>query len=296
MKILRMFGLPVFAPEGEGAGDGEDEGAGEGDAKVLSFDFANLSPDNATMLGNKKITHESDLNEFFDMYRGLETSQGKNDMASPEDGKEADFWGEHKEKFGVGATPQDYKIDLGKMPEGMKIDEDLNAFMLNTAHKMNMPKIFVETLMTEYRDMTVAQFDKDKAALTGDVESFHGDLKTQFGDKYDGNMVLIRDAAKFLGLDDETVLLVNRLSDTPGKFVDVLLAMGNENAEGKFFENDKSVGAGNDVVALEAALVKFEEDNKDVLGTIGAAGRKEIQDKRSEMIRKLEKLKAVPVK
>ena len=293
MKLNRFFVRPVFeaADDAGGTGGADDDGGG-GDVQTLSFDWSGLSDDNKVYVENKKFTHEGNLNDIFDMGRNAEIALGKNNMAGPVDGKEADFWADNKERFGVGATPGDYKIDYGELPEGMAADEKLMSFLENTAHKHNMPSSFVHSLVAEFKEMRVAEYEGLEAKIAEEKKSLVDELTAKYGDSYQAKIVSAEAGLKALGLTIDDLDVIENISSDKFKALSSIIKLGELDAEGGYFGGDNTGGGAVGIEALENELNEFEVEHKDVLGNRNAPNRAEIVEKRSAMTRKLAQLRA----
>ena len=226
------------------------------------------------------------------MGRNAEIALGKNNMAGPIDGKEADFWADNKERFGVGATPGDYKIDYGELPEGMAADEKLMSFLENTAHKHNMPSSFVHSLVAEFKEMRVAEHEGLEAQMVEDSKAFVDELSVKFGAETEAKMVAAEAGLKALGLTIDDLSMIEKFSDDKYKALFAIIKVGELDAEGGYFGGDNTGGGGGGIEALENELNEFEVEHKDVLGNRNAPNRAEIVEKRSAMTRKLAQLRA----
>ena len=248
MRKFSFFVMPVFeaADDAGGTGGADDDGGGGGDVQTLSFDWSGLSDENKVYAGNKKITHESDFNSILDMSRNTEAKIGKFNMAGPVEGKEGEFWADNAEAFGVGATPQDYKIDYGELPKGMETDEKMLSFLENSAHKMSMPKVFVDGLVNGFKGMRVEQHEALEAETAATEKAFVDELNVKFGAEAPAKKALAVAGSKILGLSESDLAMIEKASGEKYKVLNAVIRLGELDAEGKFYGGDGSGGGSDD--------------------------------------------------
>ena len=93
-----------------------------------------------------------------------------------------------RKAFNVPESIEGYEVQKPEnLPEGMVYDEVLADRILNTVHKMNMPKQAVQSLFKEFNDYQIEMHNKFDAYLKEGEQKRLQVLKDEWKDKYDAN-------------------------------------------------------------------------------------------------------------
>ena len=163
------------------------------------------------------------------------------------------------QRLGTPADPTGYDLSPVKFADGTALDEGFVNHFRTAAHKFNIPKDQAIGLAQEVvRFMEGAESADNQAAIAENMAQAQS-LRTSWGNKFDLNMHVAREAALKLGVTEDQL---NGLQKTVGyaKTMDLFRNFGMSQGEGRFLEG--GVGQGG-VYTREQAVAKKADLMKD---------------------------------
>ncbi len=130
--------------------------------------------------------------------------------------------------FAVPATPAEYGIKLPQLPEGVPVDEKALEGFLAKAHKAGVPTRALQALVDEQVQEAIAMNAEDKKA----AEAADKALRTSWGDKYDGNKVLVEREIAALPQSMKDIIAKAGLGSHPHLY-ELVFLIANARSEGR---------------------------------------------------------------
>lgn len=176
---------------GEGSAaeeQGEGTGTGEGEGQETALGGAGEGEGEGTALG-AGAKGESTVIEIPEKFKGEDGKLNEQGLLKS--------YGELEKKLGgFGSPPEtvdDYKIELeGKLPEGIKIDEESQKAFLGRCHEKGMTNDMVQFMMDEYTGIVTDAVAEQAETREGTVEQ----LKELYGKDYHDKMADAMNAFK----------------------------------------------------------------------------------------------------
>lgn len=185
-------------------------------------------------------------------YRNLEKMMGQKTRAVPAD-DDAAGWEKFYNDMGRPEKPADYKFDLPS-----EYNPDLVDFFSNAAHKVGLSKKQADAFLEQYLDFENAfRVERGKQQDTR-VAAAQGELRQEWGAKYDENINLAARGAKAVGLEQAEQLA---LEDAMGQaqFAKVFQRIGLALCGEDNTPNNVQGGRGFGVLTPAAAQARVDE-------------------------------------
>lgn len=163
------------------------------------------------------------------------------------------------QRLGTPADPTGYDLTGIKFADGTALDDGFVAHFRTAAHRFNLPKDQAVGLAQEVvRFMEQAESADNQAAIAKNLEQSTL-LRTNWGNKFDLNMHVAREAALKLGYSEAEI---DSLQKTVGyaKTMEHFRQMGMSTGEGRFVEGGQSSGG---VYTKDQAVSKKADLMKD---------------------------------
>lgn len=158
---------------------------------------------NDELKGYVELKGFKDPASVVESYRNFEKLRGapqERILTLPE--KEDDpAWNDVWNKLGRPATPKDYKFNVPK-ENG---DEKFAEWAQETMHKLNIPRKQAEALVEKWNEFAGSKLTEQRTASEAQVLKESNDLKKEWGQAYDQNVQMGRQAVKAFGFDQPTL-------------------------------------------------------------------------------------------
>jgi hypothetical protein len=233
--------------QGAGGGAGADGGAAAaaaaagsapGGAAAPSFKWkdkvgADLSK--APFMGKFEDTPDG-LGKLATSYSSLEKLLGHDKVPIPKDANDVEGWNVFSKAMGIPDKAEAYGLPDAVLPDSMKgitIDKKQFAEIVH-AHKLTPSQ--ANGLWKAYTELNVQAFDKAMASHKEVVTKVVNQLKSEWGDAYDGNIELGQMVINKFSDDQETNDYITAQLTQDPRGVKFLAKLGNQFAENKMGE------------------------------------------------------------
>lgn len=188
------------------------------------------------------LTPIKNVNDLAKSFVNAQELVGRKGVILPKDEADQEGWAAVNKALGVPDVADDYKFPELELPEGMSIDEDMQKWFRQAAHKAGVPQRVAEQLYKEYAARQVDVFK----GFQGQVEERRGaaeqTLRQEWGKDYDNRLAGAQRVLRTFG--DETLAqhiessgygndphLIKLLSNIAGKMGNDVL-VGGDNGGG----------------------------------------------------------------
>lgn len=186
--------------------------------------MADLPADLKSMIETKGYKSPADLATA---YVHAERAIGVDKIALPKDGIFSDPAA--RAKIGVPETPDKYKLDEIKMPDGVKYDEGFEKAILPVAHRLGLTPVQVNELRKTAAEHRLGEISGLATTSAAALTSAQAEMKKEFGAAYDVNILRASKAAEHFGLS--AILNESGLGNHPEfikAFAKIGLALGED--------------------------------------------------------------------
>lgn len=146
-------------------------------------------------------------------------------------------------RLGVPDDPKGYKFDAPQLPEGMAINEKLDGWFREAAHKHGLTPKQAAALYGEFNQLQAGEFGERQQAEQASVAEAEAALKKEWGKAFDSKLDLAKRAVQTFGAQEAIDKL--GLGNNPD-FVRMMAKIGESISE------DKLVKAGSPVTPVDA--------------------------------------------
>jgi hypothetical protein len=129
---------------------------------------------------------------FVKSHAELESFQGSS-VRIPKDDAKPEEWTAYYGKLGRPASPQEYKFERPKLPEGVSMDPEVESFLLNSAFEAGANNRQAQVLFQNAAKMAIAEHER----VLADRGKAQVVLKGKWGMEYDRRVALAKSAVNF---------------------------------------------------------------------------------------------------
>lgn len=119
-------------------------------------------------------------------------------IAMPKDDAKPEEWDAFYGKLGRPSKVEEYKFTEIQLPEGHEVDKEFHGKFAQVFHKLGLSNKQADQLRSEYIKEQLSQVTARETARTAAIEAGTTKLKETWGDKFDANVTIAKEAlAKF---------------------------------------------------------------------------------------------------
>lgn len=176
------------ASNGQGSpGTGsQDAGQSGGGSQVDANDWRSTLPED--LRAHTSLSPIKNVQELAKSFVHAQELVGKKGVILPTDEADQEGWAAVNKALGVPDLADDYKFPELELPEGMTIDEDMQKWFRQAAHKAGMPQRVVDKLYKDYAERQVAQFTNYQKQMDERRGSAEQQLRQEWGKDYDNRL------------------------------------------------------------------------------------------------------------
>jgi hypothetical protein len=182
---LMTSGQPGGDQGSPGIGHQDAERSGGG-SQVDTNDWRSTLPDN--LRAHTALTPIKNVQELAKSFVHAQELVGKKGVILPTDEADQEGWSVVNKALGVPELADDYKFPELELPEGMTLDEDMQKWFRQAAHKAGMPQRAVDKLYKDYADRQVAQLTSYKKQMEERRGSAEQQLRQEWGKDFDNRL------------------------------------------------------------------------------------------------------------
>lgn len=265
----------VFMDDAPGGGAGGDGGGGSvppggappGSGTGGPLDYSALSANFKQALASEYQAHPAlndikDLNGLAKSYINAQQMIGSDKVVLPRTDAAPEEWDAVYNKLGRPETPDRY--ELGKsleFPQGFPRDEKVDAFVKDLFHKAGLNPKQAAALYDGFTGMQIKEFQDATTAHQAQITAGLDGLRGEWGNQYDTNVAMARQAIHAFGGEDVKALLnQNGLGDHP-LLIKTFAKIGQSLSEDQTFR--ENAGDAGFVQSMDSARVEISRLQSD---------------------------------
>lgn len=135
------------------------------------------------------------------------------------------------------ATAKEYKVRIPPLADGTQADPSKLEGFFTAAHGAKLNDAQLQAMLDWHAGQAKAQFDTGTKASAGAAKA----LKERWGDKYDGNVVLVERAIKTFPEGLQKIIADEKLGSDPF-FIELIHTIGEARSEGRLHDGEPPGG------------------------------------------------------
>uniref|UniRef100_A0A6M3K6F4 Capsid assembly protein n=1 Tax=viral metagenome TaxID=1070528 RepID=A0A6M3K6F4_9ZZZZ len=176
------------------------------------------------------------LNEAFKSHANLEKLLGHDKVPIPKGPEDVEGWSRFSKALGIPDKAENYGLADAKVPDSMKgLTFDKQKFA-ETVHAFKLTPAQAKGLWQAYTEQNVEAYNKALKSHKADMDKVVNQLKSEWGDAYDGNVELGQLVINKFSDDKETADYITAVLAKEPKAIKFLSKIGEQFAENKIGE------------------------------------------------------------
>lgn len=179
----------------------------------------------------------------------------------PKDGNDP-AWRSVWHKLGVPQDGKGYDFTDLKFADGSPLSDEFVGFLQNAFHTNNVPKSAAAGVARDVVKFLDGLGERGDANSAGEIAKQKDELKQNWGFNYNQNMLIAQNAARALGIDEETIQTLEGLKGVGyAKVMEMFRDIGEKIGEDKFFRSPAPGGKG--PMTTQQATARLAELKRD---------------------------------
>lgn len=238
----------------EGNAASQNIGGGEQNAPW----YGDLDGDIKGWVENKGWKSQKDaLQSAWNLEKLLGADKAGNAVVIPKEG-DADAWNAFYERLGRPQTPNDYKFNLQEGDE----ESEIGQWFRDQAHKLGLNQQQAAALFEGFDQLMGSQAEQSQADLAAKAQQEMTELKREWGQAFEDNIMAGRKAARQFDLGEETL---NKIEDALGTkgMLELMAKIGNSIGEHSFETGtNRAGGFGLTPAAAKQQIAELQADSQ----------------------------------